>query len=235
MPSPKRTVSDRMAIQHAGSLSPDAEVLSKVLMVLQALAERHGTTTESEPYLLGAARYLAGAITVYANSKRADVSDTKLDLEEPIIFREDQAARLLELAREMEAIMGHPACQYLAMLPPDEQKLRALLQKLIKDHESRTPAAESRAIRAAARASLGQTVKSGKGVPLSNRLRICHALEHAWFISTGQEKPPGRKHTNVQETYGEFFDFIRDVLSLTKETQLMRTDEVHLDILGMGE
>ena len=131
--------------------------------------------------------------------------------------------------------MGHSACQYLLLTPPDEIPLRALLLKLTRLHENLTPADEALARRNEARARLGMTTKDGKGTPQQNRKRICHAIEHAWFISTGQENPPRRKQTKEQETYGEFPEFIRDVLNLTAETRHMDADEVHKDILKMGK
>lgn len=235
MASPERTAPERLAIKAEGSHSPDPEIFRAVLEKLQRLAARHGNAEATGHTLAPAARYLSGAITIYAKTKRAELPDTKHDSEEMLGFRVSQAARLAVLAREMEAIMGHPACQYLLLNPPDEIPLRALLQKLTQAHDNATPADEARTRRDEARARLGATARDGKGTPQGNRKAICHALEYAWFISTGQEKPPRRKRTKEQEIYGEFLEFIRDVLNLTAETRHMDADEVHKDILKMGK
>lgn len=235
MATPKRTESARLAVQAEGSRSPNPDIFYPVLEQLQRLAERWGNVEATAHTLAPAARYLAGAITIYAKAADAELPDSKRDLEEMPRFRESQAAKLAALAQEMEAIMGHPACQYLLLNPPDEIPLRALLQKLTQAHDNATPADEARARRDEARARLGMTARDGNGTPQGNRWRICHALEYAWFISTGQEKPPGRKTTKEQKNYGEFLDFIREALSLTRVTKHMDADTVHRAILDMGK
>lgn len=234
MATPKRTESARLAVQAEGSRSPNPDIFYDVLELLQRLAERWGDAEATAHTLTPAARYLAGAITIYAKAVDAELPDSKRDREEMPRIRESQAAKLAALAQEMEAIMGHPACQYLLLNPADEIPLRALLQKLTQAHDNATPADEARARRDEARARLGMTARDGNGTPQGNRKRICHALAWAWEVATGQAVQK-RKHNSEQEPYGEFLDFIRAALDLTKATRHMSPDEVHRDIEGMGE
>lgn len=235
MATPKRTESARLAVQAEGSRSPNPDIFYPVLEQLQRLAERWGNVEATAHTLAPAARYLAGAITIYAKAADAELPDSKRDREEMPRFRESQAAKLAALAQEMEAIMGHPACQYLLLNPADEIPLRALLQKLTQAHDNATPADEARARRDEARARLGMTARDGKGTPQGNRKRICHALAWAWEVATGQAVQK-RKHNSEQEPYGEFLDFISAALGRTNATRHMSPDEVHRDIVeGMGE
>lgn len=213
MPSPNRTVSQRMAVQHA---QPSQKTFEAALVILQQKAIEG--TIQGE--LVAAARYLAKAITVYSEAVQAGLPDAKANHEESVRFREDEAARLRSIALEALAIMNNPGNRYSTLSPVDEQALAALLQKVVDDSVNPTTARERRA-----------KLRPQSTAIKTNRHRLCHAISHAWFIATGEPQVPGRKLSLDQLPYGEFHDFIRAVLALTKEASHIPADELHRDML----
>lgn len=215
MTSPSRTASARMRIQHE---APDQEIFKSAL----ALLERKQTASGgSQGELIAAARYLARAVTIYSKSVKECLPDVKINHEEPARLCEDEAAKQRKLAHSLIESLNHPACKYSTLPPADDHALVELLRKLADDEPDIAAARERRA-----------EVRQQPPAAKTNRHRLCHAIGHAWLIATGQEKTPSRQKNAEQDPCGEFHDFVKSALKLTKETNHISPDELHRDIIS---
>lgn len=215
MPSPARTVSERMAAQHTKT---NQETFNAVLALLQQ--KRAADETQGE--LIAAARNLAKALTVYSEAVKADLPDVKLDRDEQVRFCEDEAVKQRNLARELLASLNHPACKYSTLPPEEEHTLSALLQKLTAGASDIDAARKLRA-----------ELRPQPPAMKRNRWMLCRSIDHAWFVATGQPHVPGRKQSLDQVPCGEFHDFITAILSITKETRHIAPDELHREIIAL--
>lgn len=215
MTSPSRTVSARMQIQHE---APNQEIFKAALALLERKQTASGGT---QGELIAAARCLARAVTIYSKSVKEGLPDVKVNREEPARLCEDEAVKQRKLARSLIESLNHPACKYSTLPPADEHALTRLLLKLADSEPNIATARERRA-----------EVRQQSPVMKTNRHRLCHAVGHAWFIATGQEKTPSRQKNAEQDPRGEFHDFVKSVLKLTKETNHISPDELHRDIIS---
>ncbi|SFB52064.1 hypothetical protein [Azotobacter beijerinckii] len=219
----------RLSVVVEAQRRPDPVVLQGALRLLLEYRQKPTGKAESEAEareLAPAARYLAGAVTAFAESKRARTADRHHNPEEIHSFREQEAAALVDHAAAMLAILEATASQTL-FPPAIETPLRASLLALVEAHRSQPPAGEAADRRAAAREAAGITPRGGK----ANRERLRHALCYAWEIATGCEIER-RKRNADQQLYGKFHAFLRAALDLTGETNDLSADELWREITG---
>lgn len=212
----------RLSIIAEAQRQPNPDVFQGVLRLLLAYrkAESEAHARELAPH----ARYLAGAITALAESKREGVADRHHDPEEIHSFREQEAANLVKHAKDMLKILGAQASQNL-FVPAIEAPLRKSLLALVEANQSQPLAGEAATRRAAAREAIGIAPKSGK----ANRMRLKHALRNAWEVATGREFER-RKHNAEDQPYGEFYDFLRAAQDLTGETNDLNAEQLWREI-----
>ncbi len=214
----------RLSVVAAAQRQPDPDVCQRALRLLLEYRETDSEAQARE--LAPAARYLASAVTAFAESKRARTADRHHDPEEIHSFREQEAADFVKHAEAMLAILHAPASQHL-FVPAIEDPLRESLLALVEAHRSQPPAGEAAARRAAAREAAGIAPKGGK----ANRERLKHALCYAWEIATGGEIER-RKRDAEQQPYGTFYEFLRAALRLTGKGLGPNADELWREITG---
>lgn len=114
-----------------------------------------------------------------------------------------------------------------------EQKLREILEKIPTSKILNAHAVCAKALLDSVKGKRPKSPLIYRAPKKKNRRALCSGIMWAWYVATNSDIPRRKVNAYQEKSYGEFYDFIGDILKITNSVSDISADSVHKEILRM--